>query len=105
MKTLITVLSLAVLLFTGCKTGWIKPKKMNQLSLGMTKAEVVKFLGEPHSTEAGSGVEKLWYLHDEGSWKHQPYFVDFKDGKLAAYGRGENSVGAGGGGAHIIYTK
>ena len=104
LKTLITVLSLVAILFTGCKTGWINARKMNQLSLGMTKPEVVKLLGEPHSSEARDGVNKVWYLEDEGSYKHQPYYVEFKDGKVTAYGRGENSAAGGGGGAHIIYT-
>jgi hypothetical protein len=104
LKILITILSLAILLFTGCKSGWINAKKMNQLQIGMTKADVVKILGEPHSSEAGEGVDKIWYLHDEGGYKHQPYFVNFKGGKVIAYGRGESSTAGGRGGAHIIYT-
>lgn len=103
MKTLITLLSLASLLFTGCNgPGWIKAKKMNLLSLGMTKTEVRKILGEPHSSEAAEGVDRSWYLQDEGSYKHQPYFVDFKDGKLSAYGRGGNSVAGAQGGGQVI---
>ena len=104
MKTPILVLAIVVLLFTGCHgPGWIKARKLNTLSLGMTKAEVVKTLGEPHSSDASEGVSRMWYLEDEGSWKHQPYYVEFRNDKLTAYGRGdESSAGAGGG--QVIYT-
>ena len=94
MKTLALVLSLTVLLLAGCKSGWISGKQMNRLSLGMSKAEVKKILGEPHSSEARDGVDLMWYLEDQGQWKHVPYYVGFKDGKLSTFGPGKASGAA-----------
>jgi outer membrane protein assembly factor BamE (lipoprotein component of BamABCDE complex) len=82
----------AILLFTGCQTGWIKANRMNKLNLGMTRAQVMKILGEPHSTERQGNTETLWYLEDQGNWVHQPYYVTFVDEAVKAYGPGKSAV-------------
>jgi len=105
MKTLITVLALAALLFTGCKSGWISAKKMNQVRIGMTREETAKVLGQPHSTENDGRTETLWYREDEGGWIHQPYYVKFEGGKVISYGRGETPIGRGGNAAPVIITR
>jgi hypothetical protein len=94
MKSPVLFLLSFFLIVTGCAgPGWIKASRMNKLSLGMTKAEVLKILGEPHNSEARPGVDMMWYLEDEGGYRHQPYYVGFKDGKLDTYGPGK-SIGA-----------
>lgn len=88
MKALFALV-IAGLFIVGCETGWIKASKMNKLSLGMTRPEVVRILGDPHSTEAKEGVEVLWYLEDQGGYRHQPYFAQFENGQLKSYGPGK----------------
>lgn len=78
----------AVLTIVGCATA----KKMNRLSLGMTKKEVIAELGDPTSTSATDGVEYLNYRLSETS-DHDfygittPYYVRLIDGKVDSYGR------------------
>ncbi len=93
-KTLVTLL-LAVLI-TGCASnGWIEAKKMNKLTLGMPREEVVKLLGEPHSREVRPGEETLWYLEDQGGYVHQPYYVKIHNTKVEAFGPGQMPAGGG----------
>jgi hypothetical protein len=86
MKTTIPILVLAALL-GGCASS----HKMNRLSLGMTKPEVIRAIGKPVSTSARDGVEYLNYRFKENRdayWDTTvPYFVEFRDGKVTAYGR------------------
>ncbi|MCC6821845.1 MAG: outer membrane protein assembly factor BamE [Verrucomicrobia subdivision 3 bacterium] len=91
MKKILPVIAIAffLILLTGCKTGWIKPSKMSQISVGMTKPEVIRILGTPHSSEGRQGSEKLWYLEDQGNWIHIYHFVELTDGKVVAYGLGK----------------
>jgi len=78
-KRLLPLLTaITLMLAAGCESGWIKAAKMNKLSLGMPRADVIKILGEPHSTEAKPGEETLWYLEDQGVGVHQPYFVTWR---------------------------
>jgi hypothetical protein len=87
----INKLLLAVLLgsfLSGCATAY----KMNNISLGMTKPEVIKKLGRPASTSAQSGVEYMNYKlsetgDDEFLGTYTPYFVRIVDGKVESYGR------------------
>lgn len=67
-------------------------RKMNALSLGMTKADVIDSLGSPASTSATEGVEFLNYSFPENDSDAmygiaRPYFVKLKDGKVVAYGK------------------
>lgn len=66
--------------------------KMNRLSIGMTKAEVIKAMGRPTSTASpGNGHEILVYrLYPTGDeWWYgtsKDYFVRLIDGKVESYG-------------------
>ena len=83
MKNFCFIVTLAFLV--GCATSG----RINRISLGMSKQEVVKTMGPPTSTSATHGVEYLRYLlheidaFDQGT----PYFVRIVDGKVDAYGR------------------
>ena len=55
----ITYLLILVVFLAGCAT---TPEKMNRLSVGMTKSEVLDAMGKPSSTASpGKGVEFLRY--------------------------------------------
>ena len=79
------------LLLAGCVT---TSDSMAELSVGMSKSEVIKLLGKPDSVSAQSGVEYLTYtLRTETSftrntWGYQSqYFVRLIGGKVESYGR------------------
>jgi hypothetical protein len=92
LKTFIGVL--AVFLVTCCATS---SNRLNNLSVGMSKAEVVQILGTPESTSATRGVEFLTYSlreriarPDEASVPVSilgKYFVKLVDGTVESYGR------------------
>jgi outer membrane protein assembly factor BamE (lipoprotein component of BamABCDE complex) len=86
MKALLTIM--LCLLLTGCATS----TKINQLSLGMNKLEVIKVMGQPVSTSASQGTEYLNYKLSETDddafmGVSTPYAVCLKDGKVVSYGR------------------
>ena len=83
MKKLVTLLGL-VLLLTSCAhfTG----AQMSRVSPGMSKADVLRQLGEPKSVGGGSGVEILHYVEDKGWWQLDYYFVRLVEGKVESYG-------------------
>src|SRR5258708_5415333 len=83
---------MALLVFLlGC---YAPSTQMNRISLGMTKAEVIKLLGPPHSVSGTTGVEYLNYefsktqSHLAGTAldPHGTYFVRLHDGKVDAFG-------------------
>lgn len=86
----------SVVILAGCAS---PTSKMNRLSIGMTKKEVVATLGEPTSTAApGNGVEifrydlsstiSTIYLARHGiAAEPQDYFVRMIDGKVDSYGK------------------
>lgn len=67
-------------------------KKLNKVSVGMTKAEVISVMGPPISTAARNGVEYLNYrlatsfFDTDGSDTYM-YFVRLVNGRVDAYGR------------------
>jgi len=79
---------IGLLLISGCATA----HKMNRISLGMTKEEVIQAMGPPISVSAREGVEYLNYSLSETAsddfhgWT-TPYFVRIINGKVEAYGR------------------
>ena len=86
MKKLFYVIIAGVIL-AGCATS----HKMNNVSLGMTKAEVIKVLGTPTSTSANAGMEYLMYdlytnFNNAFDGLSNNYFVRIIDGKVEAYG-------------------
>ncbi len=52
----------AVILVVGCATS---AKHLNELSLGMTKQQVIQILGDPDRTEAEGQEERLYYWLSE----------------------------------------
>lgn len=66
-------------------------RKMNEISIGMTKSEVISVMGRPDSTAAKEGVEYMNYrlatspLDFDGS-DTSDYFVRFVNGKVDAFG-------------------
>ena len=72
----------------GCATSGV----MNSLELGMTKSEVIEFLGDPVSTSASSGTEYLNYKFSETDddafiGLTTNYYVRFTNGVVDSFGR------------------
>lgn len=89
---LIAPVFLLIALLAGCATA--ESRKMNQVSLGMTKQQVIEVLGPPVSTSAKSGVEYLNYRFlevDAVERRHAdpttPYYVRLVEGRVESYGR------------------
>jgi len=84
-KTLFLLLYLGL---CGCLT---MATKINSISLGMNKEEVIKKMGNPVSTSAKENTEYLSYLLGESSdgiiGYPIPYYVCLRDGKVVSYGR------------------
>jgi hypothetical protein len=87
MKPQITVLAavLAAFLVAGCQTS----SALNNVHIGMTKAEVQSLLGTPDSTSAQANVEYMTYYltSDAGYGRDQPYMVRLVNGKVESFGR------------------
>jgi hypothetical protein len=87
MKLKITALAamLAAALLAGCQTS----AALNQVHIGMTKAEVQSLLGTPDSTSAQANVEYMtYYLTSESGYgRDQPYMVRLVNGKVESFGR------------------
>ena len=62
-------------------------KKINNLNIGMTKAEVIAAMGEPNYTSAANNVEILSYKLTSTSLVSDTYFVRIKDGKVERFGQ------------------
>jgi hypothetical protein len=87
---------------SGLLVGWLAlsgcastAHKLNEVSVGMTKSEVLAKLGSPNSTRANEGVEYLVYkLRDrveldpiKAQSIGEDYFVQLKDGRVVSYGK------------------
>ena len=94
MKRICALCLVSLLLFAGCVTS---SEKLSEVSLGMTKTEVIAVLGQPKSVSARmGGIEILRY---QLSGRDAPlltpnriefadgYTVQLIDGKVVAYGR------------------
>lgn len=86
----VTTLLAGTLALTGCVSG---DSKLNSISVGMDKAEVVKILGKRDSTRANGNVEYwLYTLKVSGftcAWGagcKLIHFVQFQNGQVVAYG-------------------
>ena len=80
---------LLVLSFYGCAT----VPNLNGISLGMTKQDVLKIMGNPKSISAKGNIEYLKYVCSEGfvssacnELSNREYFVRLVDGKVESYG-------------------
>ena len=72
-----------VIVFTSCAhTG----RRMNQISIGMSKVEVIQALGNPRSVGAKNKIEVLHYRDDNGFWQYDYYYVRLVDDKVESYG-------------------
>lgn len=76
------------LVSVGCATA----HKMNNISIGMTKNQVIETLGKPSSTSAKEGVEFLSYRFSETDddafmGYSTRFFVRIIEGKVDSYGR------------------
>lgn len=62
--------------------------RLNDISVGMPKAEAVKKIGTPDSTYAESGGEYLIYkwMKTVIAWAPVYYYVKVVDGKVDSYG-------------------
>lgn len=80
MKRLVYAVSLAVLCTACASVGMNSVKKVNQLSVGMDRAEVTRILGEPKSSEVrGDQLVLKYTLHE--NWKgFVPYYFVFDSG-------------------------
>ncbi len=88
MRAIVATLVLIMTLM-GCAT----PAKMNSLSVGMTKPEVIAAMGKPDSSSADASGETLIYMltSDGGAWYHS-YFVKFAGGKVESFGKEGNEA-------------
>ena len=88
------ILALAVLLLVGCATS---STKLNTVSLGMTKQQVIEAMGQPQSTRATSGSEYMIYRLTDASpllfvvghylEREADYYVRLAGGRVDAYGK------------------
>jgi len=62
-------------------------KKINNVTLGMTKPEVVEVMGEPDYSSVREGVEILNYKLTSNSLFTDAYIVRIKQGKVDLFGR------------------
>ena len=89
MKILSTLILASVMVIAGCATA----HKMNRLSLGMTKQEVISVMGRPTSTASpGKGQEILRYnlsatADDAYYGITDEYYVRLINGIVNSYGR------------------
>ena len=76
----------------GCamNNGHIEPGSMSRISLGMTKQEVVKSLGNPESASAEGNIETLYYVEERPWWQWVRMQVKIVDGKVVSYSASES---------------
>ena len=88
-------LVLSALLFAGCapwREAQTNVENSKNLRVGMTKAEVLKIMGEPLQDELFCGPD-LWYYYIETVWadglvaEEECMPLVFEDGKLVGWGR------------------
>lgn len=60
--------------------------KMNGISIGMSKADVILALGKPKKTGGTNDIEVLHYVENTGWGQHDYYFVRLVDGKVESHG-------------------
>jgi len=88
----------ALLLLCGCASGvfYSSPTRMVNLSVGMTKKEVLKIMGRPFACSndmTDAGMQEIWeYRKADGVFgvsrdQKDVYETHFLNGKLVNYGR------------------
>jgi SmpA / OmlA family len=85
MRYVMVLLFLSLTVLAGCATF---SEKMNELSIGMTKEQVIEVLGQPASTSAKDNLQYMKYKFRRDNQLLPPqHFVRLVDGKVDAYGR------------------
>ena len=79
MRMTLTV-SLLLALLAGCAP-WLP---VQNISIGMTKAEVLQQLGNPTDVAGSGNVEYFWYNPANRFWER--YYVRMVNGKVESYG-------------------
>lgn len=80
----------AVSLLSACVGHFAMASRLNDVSIGMSKSQVVSIMGEPESVLAVAGVEDLVYVLNTSAWDTsmpEPYIVRLINGKVQSYGR------------------
>lgn len=70
-----------VVLLSGCAP-WIG---LQNVDLGMTKAEVMQQMGNPSNASGSGNEEYLWYIPANRFWER--YYIHLVNGKVEAYGQ------------------
>ena len=88
MKKIFLLLVILVII-SGCASA----KKMNRLSIGMTKQDVIKTIGTPSTISAsGKDIEVLFYkLYEEDDLVSNTYYVILESDKVIQFSRAEDS--------------
>ena len=76
------------LLLNGC-SHFVMASNLNDIGPGMTKSEVITFLGQPQETQTGYGYEDLTYLFNaslDDFRMAEPYLIHFVNGKVVRFG-------------------
>jgi hypothetical protein len=82
MKRTLSFLIFLVLL-GGCATS---VSRLDKISMGMTRDEVLQTMGKPTSISTAENVEFLNYVLFNG-FREQPYYVRLRQGKVDAFGK------------------
>jgi len=75
------VLIVMAALISGCAP-WIG---LQNIDLGMSKAEVMQQMGKPSSASGSGNEEYLWYVPMNRFWER--YYVHLVNGKVESYGQ------------------
>jgi len=81
-------LMLTCLALAGCATG----EKVTSLQPGMTKAQVIRTMGQPSGYSAAGNTETLQYtnkLISGWSWDKADYYAVLVNGRLTSWGSGQ----------------
>lgn len=82
---------LLICLLSGMLFGCATATKMNEVSVGMTKAQVIEILGKPENTAAHDNIEVMRFhlrraaLEDYS--ESNIYFVKLRDGRVSSFGK------------------
>ncbi len=87
----ITAFAAACIIAAGIAGCASSSAKLNQLSLGMSREEVVKTLGRPHAVSAQGDVEFLTYnLINKGVGDMKEFVVRIQKGSVESFGERVN---------------
>ena len=88
MKNYLCVLLVA--LIVGCAStppaGHIPPGRISNITVGMTKEQVISAIGSPESMTATKDSETLFYVEERPGWQWVRIAVKIKDGKVTEFG-------------------